>query len=203
MWSIASGYAYSNLQKYRNRNPLVRFAINRFFKTLRVLLTQTGVINILDAGCGEGFYIYHLVRNCPCNLKFTGIDHNYDAILTAKILIPDQQFIQADIYQIPQKDKAFDMVLCLEVLEHLEDLGKALQEIFRVSAKYCLFSVPHEPFFSMCRLLGGKDIARFGRHPEHINRLKSKDIIKMLGGRFKNIKKFTSFPWIFILGEIK
>lgn len=192
-----------NYQKYNNRNPFAQYGIRRFLKTLHGLLKDTGVNNILDMGCGEGFYIYYLTQNYPFGLDITGIDYNYDALCLAKKMNPNVKFIQGNIYNIPYKDKSFDMVLCLEVLEHLEAVGSALAELCRVARRYCLLSIPHEPYFSVCRLLGGKDILRLGRHPQHLHQFKVKKTVKMLKDYFELKKTVTSFPWIFILGEIK
>ena len=40
--------------------------------------------------------------------------------------------IHFDVQQIPLEDESFDVVICNHILEHVEDDGKALSEIFRV-----------------------------------------------------------------------
>ncbi len=40
--------------------------------------------------------------------------------------------IHMDITNIPHKDDTFDIILCIHVLEHVEDDRKALRELFRV-----------------------------------------------------------------------
>jgi SAM-dependent methyltransferase len=48
-------------------------------------------------------------------------------------------------YEIPAEDGSFDTILCSDVLEHLEEPGRALAEAFRVLAPggAAIFSVPH------------------------------------------------------------
>jgi len=61
------------------------------------------------------------------------------------------------------------MVLCTEVLEHLENPEKGLKELIRVSSKYILLSVPNEPFFMLENLVRLKNVSRLGNDIEHIN----------------------------------
>ena len=47
------------------------------------------------------------------------------------------------IERLPFEDKNFDVVLALDVLEHLENLHFILNEIIRVSKKYVIISLPN------------------------------------------------------------
>jgi 2-polyprenyl-3-methyl-5-hydroxy-6-metoxy-1,4-benzoquinol methylase len=62
-----------------------------------------------------------------------------------------------------------DAVFSLEVLEHIPQPERALQEMMRVTRKYVLISVPNEPVFRIQRLLSGKGLRMWGDHPEHVN----------------------------------
>jgi hypothetical protein len=52
----------------------------------------------------------------------------------------------ADIQSLPFTDKAFDIVICTEVLEHLpvDVLLRGVEELQRVSRRYVLVSVPYQ-----------------------------------------------------------
>ena len=54
------------------------------------------------------------------------------------------KFLQGSIHNLPFQDNELDVVICSEVLEHLEDYNKAIQEIHRVlkPGGYFLASVP-------------------------------------------------------------
>lgn len=93
------------------------------------------VHSILDAGCGNGLITNELVEL----YDVCGIDSSAEALKYLKC--PSQQ---ASVTLIPYPDKRFDLVMCNEVLEHLDDksLQKAIAELKRVSAKYLLISVP-------------------------------------------------------------
>lgn len=77
--------------------------------------------HILDAGCGEGVLVeeYH-----QRGYSITGIDLNYSSDLVKK----------GSIVDIPYPDSAFDIVLNLDVLEHLAFMQQknAIREFARV-----------------------------------------------------------------------
>ncbi len=54
--------------------------------------------------------------------------------------------IHMDVTQIPFEDETFDVVICLHVLEHVQDDRKALSEIYRVIKKggSAILQVPYE-----------------------------------------------------------
>ncbi len=53
-------------------------------------------------------------------------------------------YIQGDVRQLPFADNSFDIVICLEVLEHLEreDGEKLLKELERVAKRQVILSTP-------------------------------------------------------------
>ena len=58
--------------------------------------------------------------------------------------------------RLPFPDDSFDCVLCLDVLEHLDNLHEVFDQLCRVSRRYVLISLPN-PWGSFFRLLRGKD----------------------------------------------
>ena len=92
------------------------------------------------------------------------------------------------------------MVICTEVLEHLEFPEKAVEELKRVSRKYIVFSVPNEPFFILANLLRGRYIKNFGNHPEHINHWTFLGFEKFLKKQGLTIlKRKHPFAWTLLL----
>lgn len=191
----------SNYTKHMTKNPINKFLINNFYKTLVDLTKPLNPKTVLDAGCGEGFSINKLYQEHIGN-KLEGIDDAQVALTLGKQLFPYLNFKQGSIKKLPYKNNSFDLVICTEVLEHLKNPEKELAEILRVSKRHALFSVPNEPFFTLQRFLRGKDILRFGAHPEHIQRWNSKTFEDFLRkNHVKILIKKLPFPWIMVLGE--
>lgn len=105
---------------------------------------------ILDAGCGRGFYI-KLFSYLTFPKKIVGIDISETYTQKAKTITQNDKRVEvavASIYKLPFKDNYFDCVVCSEVLEHLDDDLKALQELRRVLKPngILLITVPHNRF---------------------------------------------------------
>ena len=158
----------TNYQKHQNSNPIQKALINNFYKQLFKMIKPLKAISILDVGCGEGITLKKLEEK-RIGKNNVGIDFSKDAISIGKKVYPKLSLFLGDVYQMQYKDNSFDLSLCTEVLEHLEDPVKAVAEIKRVTGKYIIFSVPNEPFFIGANLLRGKYLKSLGNHPEHIN----------------------------------
>jgi len=191
----------SNYQKHISRNPLQKFLIENFYKSLVSLAKSVRPVTVLDAGCGEGFSLVNL-RRSKIGKVYEGVDYSHDAIRLGKKLYPKLNIKLANIYDLPYKNSAFDLVICTEVLEHLEKPHKALSEIKRVAKKYIILSVPNEPFFILGNLFRGKYIKSFGNNPEHINHWNAGGFKKFLrSGGLKMSGARYPFPWTVILAR--
>ena len=110
---------------------VVRIARNISFKTL------------LDVGCAEGYYIKILTDN-RSNCIAVGLDIAKNYLLKAKKNVTKSLLVLGDAHHLPFKDKAFDLVLCSELLEHVVDQEAVLKELLRVSGNYVLLTVAGE-----------------------------------------------------------
>ena len=192
---------HGNWQKYKNRNPLQRVLIRKFFATIRYLVEQSHALTVADIGCGEGFVMQYLMNVLP-KLHCVGIDIDIDSLRRGQLIHPDIQVQKGTIYNLPYTTRAFDLVLCIEVLEHLDQPRQALEELIRITKRYCLFSVPNEPFFRLANFLRGKNITRFGDDIGHMNHWSKKSFARFLrtsGLKILTIK--TPFPWLVVLSE--
>jgi 2-polyprenyl-3-methyl-5-hydroxy-6-metoxy-1,4-benzoquinol methylase len=190
----------SNLLKHQSSNPVQQYLITKFYSELLMLIKHTGARKILDVGCGEGFTLSKL-KEKGIGKNNIGVDYSEKSLAIGHKLFPKLELKQDSIYNLHFNKNTFDLVLCTEVLEHLEKPNKALSELIRVTKKYLLFSVPNEPWFRLSNLARGKNISRWGNDIEHINHWSRQSFLKLLDNQgISVLKTITPFPWIIVLG---
>ena len=192
--------ASGNSLKYQSKNFLKKIFTKRFIIQIVKIIQELKVDNILDAGCGEGFIMHNTLRKIS-KVRIDGFDISKQALQDAKKILPNNSFFQGDITNIKSPNNSYDLVIALEILEHLENPKLALEELKRVTKKYCLISVPWEPFFSLGNLLSGKNIKRLGRDKEHLQFWSRKQIVNLISEYFNIIEIKTVFPWTIILAK--
>ena len=79
---------------------------------------------VVDTGCGRGAHCSELVSRFGCHV--IGVD------VVSAPLLAGVQFIQASIDQLPIQDKSVNFVWCRDMLVHVPDPARALQECARV-----------------------------------------------------------------------
>lgn len=188
-------------KKYLTTNPLKQKLINRFLENIYFEVERMQPKTILDIGCGEGFVdMFLLQKNSQYQIR--GIDISKKVIRRAKKRVPNLSAQQGDACNLPFKKNTFDLTICTEVLEHLDKPQKAIAEARRVSKKYCLFSVPNEPIFSLLTLFSGRYVKCLGRHPDHVNFWTKESFRELMQKHFnKPVMLKTSPIWIFVIGE--
>jgi 2-polyprenyl-3-methyl-5-hydroxy-6-metoxy-1,4-benzoquinol methylase len=119
------GWEYARIGDYhRNLDLNWSYAPTylRKMKWVREYLeTLSNDARILDAGCGEGVLVEEYTNS---GLNIEGLDLNYSS-----------EFVRrGDIRQMPYEDRTFDVVLLLDVFEHVAyaEQSQVLQEIHRV-----------------------------------------------------------------------
>ena len=92
--------------------------------------------NVLDVGCGGGYVSLALAESGDYHV--TGLDMSSSSIAEATMMAREKQlshrveFVQGSLYELPFGDGEFDAVVISDVLEHLLDLRRAVNEIHRV-----------------------------------------------------------------------
>jgi len=121
---------------------------------------------LLDSGCGEGYLADELKRSFP-GCRITGIDASEGAIDYARLHFGSSAELHVgDLFALPFPDRSFDVVVCSEVLEHLDDPARAFAELRRVARRRVVLTVPLEPWFKFFN-----DIARkvgISEDPGHV-----------------------------------
>lgn len=191
----------TNFEKHSSKNPLQQMLLNNYYKEFFRMLMGKKIESVLDAGAGEGITL-RKIKDKHIGKKHEGIEYMDEAIEIGKKVNPDITIKKGNIYELPYKDATFDLVICTEVLEHLDDPKKALQELRRVSKKYLILSVPNEPWFTFQRIARGKNLLKLGAHPEHIQHWRSNQFIKFLrSNKLKVKEKKLPFAWTLVLAQ--
>jgi len=164
-------------------------------KRIDELMQNKKNFKILDAGCGEGALV---VRYRKKGYDIKGFDLNYSSKYIKK----------GDITRIPFSNEKFDLVLCLDVLEHIEfeKQKEAIKELNRVLRKKgtLILGVPNLANFisRISFLLTGK-LIRTSDIYRHKGDRPINEFIQLLKKNNFKIKKrvglFPTFPLISIL----
>jgi SAM-dependent methyltransferase len=86
-------------------------------------------LDVLDAGCGEGYGTALLARTAA---KAVGVELVPDVHAHARSTYPEAEFLLADLCALPLPDACMDLVVSHQVIEHLPDIGRYLAEVHRV-----------------------------------------------------------------------
>lgn len=186
--------ASTNYEKFQTGNPVVRRLIDRFYDRVAVEVGAVGACSVLDAGCGEGETLVRLDGLLP--ERKAGVDIDAAAVQYTRELVPDAEISQHSVDSLPFADGSFDLVLCLEVLEHIPEPAGALRELARVAGGELVVSVPHEPWFRLGSLLRGKYVSGLGNHPEHVNHWNHRSLRTFLEATVDVVSLRGSFPWL-------
>jgi SAM-dependent methyltransferase len=128
---------------YRGRRRIVTGAIER--------LAPPPGARILDVGCGSGRMLDELARWG----SVSGLDAEHAGVAAARSR--GHEDVRLGVAEeLPWPDGAFDLVTCLDVIEHTPDDGRTLAELRRVTRPggHLLVTVPAHP-----RLWSSHDVA--------------------------------------------
>lgn len=186
--------------KYTTRNPVARYLMRNFLDSVTSLYNEIKPTSVLEIGCGEGRLIQHLVSNAKVKPEAimasdVSLEHLSNN-LNSKI-----EFFEGSIYELPFENGQYDLVVCCEVMEHLEKPANGLAEISRIANKAVLLSTPWEPIWRIMNLMRGKYLFNLGNTPGHIQHFSRSGLIELAQTQLDVISTRTPLPWTIILGK--
>ena len=106
-----------------------------------------GCSRILDGGCAFGYGTIHFQKP---GAQIWGVDPNADFITIARKRYPQLTFEVCGLEQTPFTNEFFDVIILNDVLEHVIDERKALNEMFRIlrPGGSFIISTPHRGLFA-------------------------------------------------------
>jgi 2-polyprenyl-3-methyl-5-hydroxy-6-metoxy-1,4-benzoquinol methylase len=128
---------------HRSRLKKTLNLASKFFKS-----AETGEINFVDVGCSDG-YVTHQINKLDARTMATGLEYEVDAVKQAARNYPNYNFASFDLCGETNIGKQFDLVTCLETLEHVNDLGIAVKNLISMTGPngVLIISVPIEVGF--------------------------------------------------------
>lgn len=143
---------------------------------------------VLDIGCGSGRHVCAAYQHY--DVTAVGADINFDDLSEARgrLNLHDQlsehgngqwALTAANVIRLPFQDDVFDLVICSEVLEHINEVQIAVDEIVRVLKPACnlVVSVPRSWPERLCWTLSTNYYQAEGGH---IRIFKQKELIAEL-----------------------
>ncbi|MHA1851889.1 MAG: class I SAM-dependent methyltransferase [Candidatus Heimdallarchaeaceae archaeon] len=119
---------------------------------------------VFDAGCGIGLDSLRMAsRGALVTAGDISPDFKYSLLLGDVKLRKRINFITMDLRFIPIKSKAFDKIVCIDVLEHINDDKRVLAEFSRIlkSRGELLVHVPNLKRYAKLKNSKRKKIMRF------------------------------------------
>lgn len=126
-------------------SPIREDTIEKVFEILDYTVPQPA--NVLDLGCGTGWFGYHMRLEYP-DVEITAVDVSQERMDRARTEHPGPQYVCHDIYRFLRfmEYTRYDLITLWDVLEHLENP----QELLFLAASrllpggVILASVPHD-----------------------------------------------------------
>lgn len=187
--------------KYSSNNPIVRGLMRGFDSALSDFVALARPQTIHEIGCGEGYWVLRwlnqgiIARGCDFSERVITIAReNADAShLDASV------FAARSIYDLDAVQDSADLIVCCEVLEHLEHPEEALRALGKVTSQHLILSVPREPLWCTLNMARGKYISDWGNTPGHLQHWSKQGFIKFVSEYFEVTAVRSPIPWTMVL----
>ena len=109
--------------------------IDNIFRIFDKNLKEYYPYNIMDVGCGNGSRTIRIANHLNVDISNVyGVDYSEDFVMTCQSMFNVSK-IDLEIDNIPHDDDTFDIIICNQVLEHLKNYSKVIDELIRVTKK--------------------------------------------------------------------
>lgn len=188
----------NSYDKYGVEHPIERRLVDGFLRSLDELLPRAAPARVLEVGVGEGEISARVRQRYP-SATVIGIDL-FDVELAEQWRKRGGMGAFADVVRLPFPDDAFDLVLGIEVLEHVPVPWEALKEIRRVGRGSFVLSVPREPIWRVANMARGRYVKELGNTPGHVNHWTTRQFRNLVDAYVDVRATRTPFPWTVVSG---
>lgn len=200
---VIAGNSYD---KYGTKNPISRYLMKGFIDSVNELVSIANVSDIHEIGCGEG-HLSTILAKTNKDRKVRASDFSFHVIEEAQNIAQkvgvNIDFRIASIHDLIPNEDAAELVVCCEVLEHLDDPNGAMDKLAKLARPYLLLSVPREPIWRILNIMRGKYIRNFGNTPGHMQHWSKMGVLRMVERYVDILEIRTPLPWVIALCRIK
>jgi 2-polyprenyl-3-methyl-5-hydroxy-6-metoxy-1,4-benzoquinol methylase len=171
----------TKIRRQASGGPFEPYSISLINRAALELISSPN--RILEVGCGTGMFAYLVARNRP-NIKITASELDEPTLKWAR----ENRAVDNISYQRLTLEEcstdAFDLVVALEVIEHIFDFGAFLRELARVAPR-AILSTPNKnrsPFTS---------IANTPVYDEHVREWTAGEFYWVLRSFFDEVELYT------------
>lgn len=190
---------------YSGKNPVVRLAVES--RVNAILHEIKPGDRVLEAGCCEGYVATKLAQKTGAKGKVVCVDVDAQYLAAAKkraqkMGLKNMEFTRADLAKFRPNLK-FDVIVCSEVLEHVDEPSKIMRNLSDALAKSgtLVVTVPNESVLHLGRKLffiGQSDeLEEITAHKSELNSSKIVSIATKLGLRKKSVIQ-VPFPIVYL-----
>lgn len=195
---VPTGNTYD---KYGSTNSIEQRMMRGFLSSLDSMLDRCVVApaRILEIGVGEGEVMRRVRARFP-DATVIGVDLPADDLASEwKSLGLTCMF--GDATRLPFADGMFDLVLAIEVLEHIPQPDRALVELARVGSGSLIASVPFEPVWRAGNLARRRYVREWGNTPGHVNHWSRWGFERFVAKRFEVEDVASPLPWTMVFAR--
>jgi 2-polyprenyl-3-methyl-5-hydroxy-6-metoxy-1,4-benzoquinol methylase len=188
--------------KYATKNPIARYLMDGFLESVSTLVGSVTAESVHEVGCGEGNLTVFLAKRYP-QLRFRGSDFSRQVVDLARANAAREKltidFRANSLYDLTRDADSADLIICCEVLEHLEDPERALSIVTKLARRNMVLSVPREPIWRVLNAARGKYLKDMGNTPGHLQHWSRRSFLRMVAHYANVVKVLTPLPWTVVL----
>jgi 2-polyprenyl-3-methyl-5-hydroxy-6-metoxy-1,4-benzoquinol methylase len=203
--SVEAAEAGGNVyDKYGTSNPVARRLMAGFMGQLDELVERSGAKEAHEVGCGEGELAIRLARR---GIRMRGTDA-FPQVLEEARRRASAAGVEIDFEATPVEEldparHAAELVVCCEVLEHLDDPDRALDVLAGLARPWLIASVPREPLWRALNLARLSYVGQLGNTPGHLNHWSKGEFVRFLTRRFEVVEVKSPTPWSMALCRVQ
>ena len=198
---LESGIFIGNqVDKSNLKNPISRRLVRGFDAAAQSALDGLSPQSLHEVGCGEGRLTRLIAERYGIEVLATDFSDGIVAENKAGNANPKIRYEQASAYDLRNEEHSRDIVVCCEVLEHLEEPERGLRTLRDLQARAYVFSVPNEPIWRILNMMRGKYWSDWGNTPGHLNHWSNRSFARLLSETgFKVDRALNPFPWLMVV----